>query len=140
MSAPFVRQHDPDLLPNGHFLVYDNLGAARTRVSPEMGRSRVIELDPASQQVRWSYAGGTAPEDRFDTSVFGQQEKLPNGNVLISIEGQGRAVEVTGDANPRVVWEYVNLIDREGDQAIAGPLAGAERIDPATLTFVTPTS
>ena len=34
MAGPFRRQHDPDLLPNGHIMVFDNLGG-----DPACGRT-----------------------------------------------------------------------------------------------------
>ena len=37
MAGSFRRQHDPDLLPNGHILVFDNLGG-----DPACGRSRIL--------------------------------------------------------------------------------------------------
>ena len=55
MAGSFRRQHDPDLLPNGHILVFDNLGG-----DPACGRSRILELDPVTQAIAWSYAGCAA--------------------------------------------------------------------------------
>jgi hypothetical protein len=46
MTGQFHAQHDPDLLPNGRILVLDNLGG-----DPACGRSRVLELDVATQAV-----------------------------------------------------------------------------------------
>ena len=38
MAGPFRRQHDPDLLPNGHIMVFDNLGGdPRLRPQPDPG-------------------------------------------------------------------------------------------------------
>ena len=55
MTGPFLGQHDPDFLPNGHLLVFDNRG---TGDRPAFGGSRVLEIDPATREVVWSYDGG----------------------------------------------------------------------------------
>ena len=87
MAGSFRRQHDPDLLPNGHILVFDNLGG-----DPACGRSRILELDPVTQAIVWSYAGCNG--DRFYSEAWGEQQLLPNGNVLVTESYGGR---VPGD-------------------------------------------
>ena len=85
MAGSFRRQHDPDLLPNGHILVFDNLGG-----DPACGRSRILELDPVTQAIVWSYAGCNG--DRFYSEAWGEQQLLPNGNVLLVTESYGGRV------------------------------------------------
>jgi hypothetical protein len=46
LAGPFTKQHDPDWLPNGYIMLFDNAGG-----DPACGGSRVIELDPATQAV-----------------------------------------------------------------------------------------
>ena len=75
LSGSFVQQHDPDFLPNGHIMVFDNLGG-----DPACGRTRILEIDPTLQTVVWSYDG--CGEKPFDSERRGVQELLPNGNVL----------------------------------------------------------
>ena len=67
MAGSFRRQHDPDLLPNGHILVFDNLGG-----DPACGRSRILELDPVTQAIAWSYAG--CDGERFYSEAWGEQQ------------------------------------------------------------------
>ena len=55
MVGPFVRQHDPDFLPNGRILVYDNRGNLPRRA--DCGASRMLEVDPATQAITWRYEG-----------------------------------------------------------------------------------
>ena len=58
MTGLFLGQHDPDFLPNGHLMVFDNAGRRR----PVAGRrSRIVEIDPATRAVVWSYDGGDEP-------------------------------------------------------------------------------
>jgi hypothetical protein len=135
MTGNFVRQHDPDILPNGDILVYDNLGGMIEGNRPQ-GRSRVLEIDPRTQQIVWKYEGGTAPEDRFESSKGGNVQKLANGNVLISHSWQGRVIEVTGDAQPRIVWEYVNLLSSGADGGHTGTIIDARRLSPSEAPFL----
>jgi len=90
-------QHDPDLLPNGNILVFDNQG--------DWGRgggSRVIEFDPLSRQVVWQFPNRQG--QTLNSAYRAGQQKLPNGNVLINDFYQNRLIEVTEDG--RIVWEY----------------------------------
>jgi Arylsulfotransferase (ASST) len=130
MAGPFRRQHDPDLLPNGHILLYDNLGG-----DPRCGRSRILELDPVTQAVAWSY-DGCAGGDRFDSEAWGEQQPLPNGNVLVSESFGGRVFEVTRQPTPRIVWSYVNQLGPSGEGPARGGVVGSvRRFAPGELPF-----
>jgi hypothetical protein len=98
-----ARQHQPTLLDNGNLLLFDNLGAG--------GRSRVVELDPLTQQIVWEYPGA-APADLF-SETCGSNQRLPNGNTLITETDRGRAIEV--NAAGEIVWELFNP-HRAGEQ------------------------
>lgn len=100
LSGLWHQQHQPTVLENGHMLVFDNEydNAAGERVS------RVLEIDPFTQEVYWLYAGG--PGRPFYTSTCGSNQRLPNGNTLITESDAGRAFEVTRDGT--IVWEYVS--------------------------------
>lgn len=105
MTGPFLGQHDPDFLPNGRILVYDN---RITGTSPRFGNSRLIEIDPASKEVVWSFEGtGNQP---FYAKARGEQQLLPNGNILISDPHHGRVFEIAPSADNRTVWEWINLV------------------------------
>lgn len=90
------RPHQPTLLPSGRLLVFDN-GSRRRR-------SRILELDAATQRITWAY--GEAPEEAFFSETMGGCQPLPGGNVLVTDSEAGRAFEVTRDR--RVVWEFFN--------------------------------
>lgn len=94
-------QHDPDFLPNGNLMLFDNLGDMGST-----GRTRVLEIDPRDGSVVWSY-GGT-PHNRLYTKFRGSQDPLPNGNVLITESQGGRILEVTRDG--QVAWEFYNPV------------------------------
>ena len=91
------RQHDPDLLPNGNVLLYDNRGADTKR-----GYARILELEPDSGRVVWSYTGST--KDSFVAPRWGGQQRLPNGNTMILTTNPGHVFEVT--AAGALVWSY----------------------------------
>ena len=67
-------QHQPTILDNGHILLFDNNG--------NHGYSKVVEIDPFTQELEWVYEGGL-PE-QFYSPVLGSAERLPNGNSLIA--------------------------------------------------------
>jgi hypothetical protein len=90
------RQHQPTLLENGRLLVYDNQGLRNA--------SSVLEIDPLTRDILWSYRGGR--DGAFYSETCGSCQRLPNGNTLITESDPGRAFEVTPDKT--IVWEYVN--------------------------------
>lgn len=120
-------QHKPHMLPNGHILIYDN-GTCR-------GWSRIVELDPLTNEIVWQYAAD--PKEDFFSAFISGAQRLPNGNTLICEGAKGRLFEVTMDGE--VVWEYVSpfrgVIDRREvhniyratrySEAHAGALLGA---------------
>ncbi len=97
LRGAWLRQHDPDLLSNGHVLLFDNRGD-----HVKGGGSRILELDPASSRIAWSYAGTSKQPFRSDKS--GGQQRLPNGNTLVSEDDAGRVFEV--NPSGKIVWEY----------------------------------
>jgi hypothetical protein len=88
------KQHEPILLENGNILLFDNLG--------HRGRSKVIEFDPFTQSVSWTYEGD--PTGGFFSNEIGSNQRLPNGNTLITDSETGEAFEVTSENV--VVWKY----------------------------------
>ena len=90
------KQHDPSVLPDGDILMFDNNGNA--------GKSRVVEVDPVSGDIDWSYTGD--PPGTLYSQMCGAATRLPNGNTLITESDAGRAIEVA--KNGDVVWEFRN--------------------------------
>ncbi|WP_119300312.1 arylsulfotransferase family protein [Dongia deserti] len=127
MTGPFLYQHDPDFMPNGHILLFDN---RRTGGKPRLGYSRIVEIDPQTRAIVWSYQG--TDQEPFYTDIRGMQQQLPNGNVLAVEAQQGRVFEIARGSGNRIAWEYVNLV-RDG---FTGVITGAERVAPEQLTFV----
>ena len=120
MSGLWKRQHDPNLLENGDLLVFDNQG--------HDGMSQVIELDPTTQQIVWAYRG--TPENGFYTELCGANQRLPNGNTLITESERGRAFEVAPDGV--VVWEYRSPHRAGAKGDLVATLLEVVRLDPST--------
>lgn len=89
-------QHDPRFLPNGNILLIDNLGHAFKGKT----YSRVLEFNPSTLGVEWSYLGG--PRQSFYTTHIGRAQRLPNGNTLFIEATNARALEVTHEG--KLVW------------------------------------
>lgn len=131
LRGPWLAQHDPDLLPSGRISLFDNLGGDQA-----CGRSRILELDPATQAIAWQY-DGCRSGDRFDSQAWGDHERLPNGNLLISEAYNGRLIEVTRDGDqPRVVWEYVNFLGERDGSLYRGLIGEARRYPREALPFL----
>lgn len=94
-------QHDPNPLPNGNILLFDN--GWHSRRTPFPG-SRVIEVDPHTDSVCWTYE--TKPGWAFYSSFISGAQRLDNGNTLICEGMQGRLFEVTPAGD--LVWEFVS--------------------------------
>lgn len=120
-SGPWLRQHDAQLLPNGNLLLFDNEGDASGH-----GRSRVLEVDPASGGIVWRYAGRAG--EPLESLARSSQTRLANGNTLIVESMAGRVLEVTPGGD--IVWEFVNPVrGGAGDRRIP-IIFWVQRIDP----------
>lgn len=123
--GPWLAQHDPDILPSGNILMFDNYGHFG-----EEGESRVIEVDPATGALAWVYTGDR--DNPLQSRIRSDQERQPNGNTLITESDGGRLLEVTPEGE--IVWEFVNPVrGGEGDSLIP-VVSSAQRIGPAYLT------
>ena len=88
--------HHPTPLEDGNILIFDN-GLRRKY-------SRVIELNPQSEEIIWQYVAN--PPGSFYSSTGGKSQRLPNGNTLITDTKKGRVFEITRDRE--IVWEFYN--------------------------------
>jgi len=93
------HQHHPTVLENGNILIFDN-GSH----SQGADRSRVIEVNPITNEIEWEYT--ETPAMAFYSFHISSAERLANGNTLICEGAFGRIFEVTKNGN--VVWEYIN--------------------------------
>jgi hypothetical protein len=125
VSGMTNRQHDPDFLPDGTILVFDNRGSR----SSAGGRSRILQIDAETKEVVSRYAGD---DDRpFNNRIRGSQQALPGGGILITESDTGSIFEITPKG--KIVWEYRSPF-REGESR--GILCGAERFGQDFFTFL----
>lgn len=112
--GPWQAQHDAQFLDNGRLLLFDNLGSARS--------SRVLEYDPRTQAIPWSYPGDDNPP--FLSPDRGMCQRLPNGNTLIVNSEGGEILEVTPQRE--TVWTC----------SAGRYITSARRYAPQQLTFL----
>lgn len=111
-TGPWVRQHDPDITPEGNITVFNNRRDAFFVAA--MPGSNIIEFDPATNESEIHYPkadASTAKGAAFYSDIMGTQQFLPNGNILIAETRRGRVFEVNTESE--IVWEYVKSFDDE---------------------------
>ncbi|MFH1404031.1 MAG: arylsulfotransferase family protein [Candidatus Altiarchaeota archaeon] len=100
------RPHNPVILPNNNILVFDN--------GPFRGYSRVLSIDPRKRELVGEY---NMKNESFFTANMGGNQRLPNGNTLITESDKGRAFEIT--SRGEIVWEfYVPERDDNGNRPV----------------------
>ena len=110
-----IGQHNAHFIPKGlpgagNVLVFDNGGASGYGKPSAIAlngqniyarpSSRVLEIDPVSLKLVWSYTSPTF----FATNISGAQ-RLQNGNTMVTEGPDGRLFEVTKEG--KIVWEYI---------------------------------
>jgi hypothetical protein len=108
-------QHDPHMIPKGlvgagNILVFNN-GAGTgqpLKKTPAPGYSSVLEIDPATESVVWTYDAQASGLTRFSfwADIVSGAQRLPNGNTLICSGAKGRLFEINPDMD--IIWEYMS--------------------------------
>ena len=111
------HQHQPTFLDNGRVLLFDN---GSHRLAPSTNYSRLIEVDPETNEIMWEYRGDP-PISFYSYQISGAQ-RLPNENTLICEGAPGRLFEVT--PNNQIVWEYINPMFAASGQVVGGTVTG----------------
>ncbi len=73
--------HDLHVLPNGHVMV-------------QQGAAKVVELDPKTKQIVWSYDSATANGNTGKPVEVHAFQPLADGRVMIAESGPARIIEV----------------------------------------------
>jgi len=123
LTGMFEAQHSPTFVETGNLLIFDNVS------EPE--GSRVIEVDPFSQDIVWVYRGDE--EMAFYSKFSGVTSRLPNGNTLITETEGGRAFEVTSDK--RIVWEFRSPYQAGDNQRFIAALLEMQRLSASPVDF-----
>jgi hypothetical protein len=109
-TGPWMRQHDPHFEASGKILVYDNRSMENYNHEAE-GRpamaSRILEFDPRTEHTEVLYEGSR--EEPFYVFRMGKNQRLPNGNILVTEPDPGRAFELASGGE--IVWEFINRYD-----------------------------
>lgn len=105
-QGPWVRQHDPDIMPDGTIELFNNRA---TIVNGHTPGSQIMRLVPETGETSVVFPRGSA--DAFNSDIMGMHQPLENGNRLIVESRAGRAFEVTPAGE--VVWDYRLPFDDE---------------------------
>ena len=124
----FIRQHAPELEPNGNILLFDNGGAGRRDYSRAIELALTFDEDgrPDRAEVVWDYTN-----EALLAKIRSDADRLPNGNTLIDY-GQVRSsraallLEVTDGGD--VVWQLTTPPYWASYRAL--------RVEPPTFGFV----
>ena len=73
--------HDIHVLRNGHIMV-------------QQGAAKVVEIDPKTKTVVWSYDSGKSPSNKGKRIEVHSFQPLPNGRIMIAESGSRRIIEV----------------------------------------------
>jgi outer membrane protein assembly factor BamB len=117
-------QHQPTMLDNGNMMVFNNLYIKKREDKAEFDRltntngyklvnqkiyeddmSSIMEFDPLTMEIKWEYRG--EEKNSFFSLASGSNQRLANGNTLITESDRGRAFEVEPEGE--IVWEYINI-------------------------------
>ena len=122
-SGMWKRQHQPTLLKNGHILIFDN--------HYRKNSSQIIEYHPFTQEIVWSYRGNE--KDHFFSLTCGSNQRLPNGNTLITETDFGRVFEVGMDSE--TVWEFISPYRVGDNNEFIATIPEMIRIEPEFVLF-----
>ncbi len=117
--GPWLSQHYGRALPNGNFMLFDNLGNFE-----EKNGSRVLEVNPLNDAIFWRYTGNK--EHPFESGIRSSAEALPNGNRLITESDGGRLFEVNRAGD--IVWEFINPVRGGGKDQFIPVVSAGQRI------------
>ncbi len=104
-----AHSHEPEMIEKGlpgagHIIFFDNGLFPRHRT--HSGQTFIMEMDPTSQEIVWTYETEGYANIKFFSKTMGSQRRLPNGNTFIAEDNTGRLFQVQPDGE--IVWEYVN--------------------------------
>jgi hypothetical protein len=121
-------QHAASFLPNGHIMLFDNLGHVE---AGQHAYSRILEFDPVTLHTTWFYAGSR--ENPFVSGRVGRVQRLPNGNTFITESQTARVFEVTPGGD--IIWSYrLQKVKRQNDYM--NSIFNAQYYTPSELPFL----
>ena len=110
------NQHHLSSRSNEHVLLFDN---GSHRGAPITNYSRIVEIDPTSNEIVWDYRGEPAvPLYSYRTIPA---ERQPNGNTFIC-EGAAEGIDVT--MGNQIVCEFINPLFADSGRVVGGSADG----------------
>ena len=112
--GPWKRQHDPEFIPGGKILVFNNNSYSTAFGTPlDMldlpTESNIIEIDPVTGEYRTVY--GEGDNQKFFTLIRGKHEFMSHGGLLITEFEGGRLLET--NSSGQIIWEYINRYNED---------------------------
>ena len=114
--GPWKRQHDPEYIPGGKIIVFNNniyhsaFDAGPGLSSLNIPRvSNIIELDPVTGKHRIIY--GDKHDQELLSVTRGKHEFMSHGGLLITEFQGGRVLET--DTTGQIIWEYINRYNQD---------------------------
>ncbi|MEO1701499.1 MAG: arylsulfotransferase family protein [Pseudomonadota bacterium] len=104
--------HDPDWLPNGQIVVFDNRFRSEQRGLPSY--SRIVSIDPKTNQFSTLVEG---EPHNFYSLYNGRQELTDDNTLLVTSSTQGRVFEIDL-ASGEVIFEFLNTYNWENGQML----------------------
>lgn len=123
-SGMWTRQHQPTLLENGNILIFNNIKTADS--------SSIMEFEPCTQKIVWEYRGST--DSPFFSQTCGSNQRLPNGNTLITETDRGRIFEVT--PGKETVWEFSNPFRAGKENELIATILEGIRVSDSYCMFI----
>ena len=98
------RIPDADFVSGDLITVFDNRNTDGSVLIKGQNRSRMLEIEAPSGMVH-----EILPESPdYFTNIMGKQQRLPNGNTLVTVTWQGQALEFGPDG--RLAWQLTNSV------------------------------
>jgi hypothetical protein len=125
LSDRTMAQHSPRFLPDGSFVVFDNLGGNKS-----FGGSRITRHQIGRDRVETLFPRAPLPQNRqFFTEYVGHIDVHPQGHrALVSVTETGKLWEIdlsTGE----LLWEYEKLFNAEHYPGWKGSLKPWVRVE-----------
>jgi hypothetical protein len=104
-----MAQHSPRFLPDGSFVVFDNLGGSQL-----LGGSRITRHQIGQDRVETLFPKQPLPQNRqFFTEYAGHIDVHPQGHrALVSVTEAGKLWEIDLSTG-KLLWEYEKLFNAE---------------------------
>lgn len=117
--GPWLRQHDPEFIPHGKLLVFNNNIYPALLDSVSDGNrnnvSNIIEFDFAADNYRIVY--GERKGQTLLTTLRGKHELTRRNGLLVTEFEGGRVFET--DVTGHIIWEYINRYDADEVAAVS---------------------